>query len=458
MPRLTLALIKKKSEHNEGVVGDLEEISLHQLQIEKIEAINTCKKLKILYLQNNIINKIEGVNHLRDLEYLNLAVNNIRRIEGLRQCEFLNKLDLTVNFIPLKWLESSIDELAYNQHLAQLFLVGNPCADWGGCQDYVIARVRTLKRLDGKEVTKGVRLKAIQRLPQLKKELAQLAADELRKEAEAEAHKAKKKAKAEAEMEDTDLPEIEDIETLEELEADGEEEEELEEYTPELRTRMYREVDKEQEEKEKQKDHLKVPQRRYDEEHRKKVAETRAAEAEGKLNQCNQGGFQFFFDEDRDNLMVKVELPKNLSSDLIDVDVQPTYLSIVCKTKVLRLKFDEEVSPDSGKCQRSQATGVLSLTLPKVVKGREVSGYKYDPELRSQRNKLKETQSDRTRKLTRKQKKGDLIYADAAAAAAAKPRAVNIRGIVSSGDEPLLVARTTTAADDDDDDEPPPLD
>ena len=59
MPRLTLALIKKvghtlcrprkyplhlrgplhwqKSEHNEGVVGDLEEISLHQLQIEKVD-------------------------------------------------------------------------------------------------------------------------------------------------------------------------------------------------------------------------------------------------------------------------------------------------------------------------------------------------------------------------------------------------------------------------------------
>lgn len=439
-------------------MGDLEEISLHQLQIEKIEAINTCKKLKILYLQNNIINKIEGVNHLRDLEYLNLAVNNIRRIEGLRQCEFLNKLDLTVNFIPLKWLESSIDELAHNQHLVQLFLLGNPCSDWEGCVDYVIARVKTLKRLDGKEITKGVRLKAIQRLPQLKKELARLTADELRKDAEAEAKKAKEKAKAAAEMEDTDLPEIEDIETIEELNADGEEEEELEEYTPEVRTKMYREVDKEQEDKEKSKDHLNVPRRRYDEEHRKTVEETRAAEAEGKLNQCNQGGFQFFFDEDRDNLMIKVELPKNLSSDLIDVDVQPTYLSIVCKNKVLRLRFDEEVSPDSGKCERSQATGVLTLTLPKVVKGRELSSYKHDPELRAQRNKLKETRGERTRTLTRNQKKGDLIYADAAAAAAAKPRAVNIRGIVSSAEEPLLVARTTSAADEDDDDEPPPLD
>ncbi len=32
MVRLTRDLIKKKSEHNEGIVGDLEEISLHQVK------------------------------------------------------------------------------------------------------------------------------------------------------------------------------------------------------------------------------------------------------------------------------------------------------------------------------------------------------------------------------------------------------------------------------------------
>ena len=33
MVRLTRDLIKKKSEHNEGVMGELEEISLHQVTI-----------------------------------------------------------------------------------------------------------------------------------------------------------------------------------------------------------------------------------------------------------------------------------------------------------------------------------------------------------------------------------------------------------------------------------------
>ena len=47
MVRLTHKLIRKKSEHNEGTMADLEEISLHQLEIEKIENLD-CKKLKIL--------------------------------------------------------------------------------------------------------------------------------------------------------------------------------------------------------------------------------------------------------------------------------------------------------------------------------------------------------------------------------------------------------------------------
>lgn len=43
----------------------------------------TCRKLKILYLQNNIISKMENLHHMKDLQYLNLALNNIEKIEGL---------------------------------------------------------------------------------------------------------------------------------------------------------------------------------------------------------------------------------------------------------------------------------------------------------------------------------------------------------------------------------------
>lgn len=79
---------------------DLEEISLHQMDIESIENLDLyCRHIKILLLQNNLIDKMENLNKLRELEYLNLALNNIEIIEGLGNCESLNKLDLTCNFI-----------------------------------------------------------------------------------------------------------------------------------------------------------------------------------------------------------------------------------------------------------------------------------------------------------------------------------------------------------------------
>ena len=90
MGRITKELIRKKSEHNEGVISTLEEISLHQLELEKIESLEVfCRHLKILFLQNNIIEKIENVDKLRELEYLNLAVNSVSMIEGLSNCESL---------------------------------------------------------------------------------------------------------------------------------------------------------------------------------------------------------------------------------------------------------------------------------------------------------------------------------------------------------------------------------
>ena len=44
----------------------LEEISLHQQNIERIEQLNhLCPRLKILYLQNNLISRIENLQKLK---------------------------------------------------------------------------------------------------------------------------------------------------------------------------------------------------------------------------------------------------------------------------------------------------------------------------------------------------------------------------------------------------------
>lgn len=86
MPAITRELLRKRAEHNEGIISTLEEVSLHQEELEGINEVlgASCRKIKILYLQNNIISKIENLTHLKDLEYLNMALNNVRKIEGLQ--------------------------------------------------------------------------------------------------------------------------------------------------------------------------------------------------------------------------------------------------------------------------------------------------------------------------------------------------------------------------------------
>ena len=59
MVRITEDLVRKRSEHNEMEISTLEELSLHQQDIEKIEYLDKwCRDLRILYLQSNLIDKI----------------------------------------------------------------------------------------------------------------------------------------------------------------------------------------------------------------------------------------------------------------------------------------------------------------------------------------------------------------------------------------------------------------
>ena len=114
--------LKKRAEHNYGRLFDLEEISLHQLNIRKIENLDKfCRQLRIIYLQDNAITKLENLKRLKCLDYLNVSMNVIETIEGLDGCENLRKLDLTLNFVGQL---SSVLNLRKNQHLEELYLVG----------------------------------------------------------------------------------------------------------------------------------------------------------------------------------------------------------------------------------------------------------------------------------------------------------------------------------------------
>ncbi len=74
-------------------------------------------------------------------------------------CEFLKKLDLTVNFVGEL---TSIESLEGNYHLTDLYLTGNPCSDYEGYRDYVISTLPQLKNLDGVEIKKSDRIRALQ--------------------------------------------------------------------------------------------------------------------------------------------------------------------------------------------------------------------------------------------------------------------------------------------------------
>ena len=83
------------------------------------------------------------------------------------------------------------------------------------------------------------------------------------------------------------------------------------------------------------------------------VEEQRQKEREqgSSVRQCNQGHYEFRLeDEDGEgNIALTVQIPRFIDTSLIDVDVQPTYVSVIVKNKTLRLTLPEEVKPDEGK-------------------------------------------------------------------------------------------------------------
>lgn len=299
MPHITRALLKLRSEHNEGIISTLEEISLHQQELESINEVlgMTCRKLKILYLQNNIIPKMENLFHLKDLEYLNLALNNVQKIEGLQNCEFLKKLDLTINFIDFDELRDSIEHLVSRKCLVDLFMMGNPAqAKWDKFNLYVIAKLPQLQNLDGTEITRSMQIQARQQLPKLEAELERLAGPVRIEKAMKEANKPPAPVKPAAST--SKVRELAEGEEVEDGPVEEEtDENEMTENTPEARVKVlldccfsllcwywniqiYQELAQQKKEKEEREKVNKPKERDYEKEQVLSVAEIRAKESE----------------------------------------------------------------------------------------------------------------------------------------------------------------------------------
>ncbi|CAO1343903.1 unnamed protein product [Diamesa tonsa] len=336
MVKITIELIRKKSEHNELCVTTLEELSLHQENIEKLELIHdVCRDLKILLLQSNLIAKIENLNKLKKLQYLNLAINNVEKIENLTGLESLQKLDLTLNFIGEL---TSVESLQFNYNLEELYLTGNPCTDYPCYRDYVISSLPQLKTLDGVEVTRTERFKAQQSLMENRHDIIQL-------QAKYQITRDEQKLRVQSEIEEMENIDLDDEEKLKEFW--NRKSENCPEVRKEIASKSKREnADKKVEKK------VKIIPRLFADCGRPYC-----------LNLCK---LEFTFQDNDDTYELDLHVYKFLDTSLIDVDVQINYVRVTIKGKVFQMALKDEIKIDESSSKRSQATGHLLIIMPKL--------------------------------------------------------------------------------------------
>ena len=338
MGRITQELLRKRAEHNDGILSTLEEISLHQENIERIENLEYyCRHIKILYLQDNIIEKLENLDKLKELEYLNLAVNSIQKIENLEKCESLNKLDLTMNFVDIEDLKKSCDCLSKVYSLREIYLTGNPCEKFKYCKQYVIGRCPQLVIYNGDEIKKSERIKAKEMMDTMEKEL-------------------EKESKEHIIFKQND-PSQKDPNK----------------YTVEYRRKLYKDLEKEKLENERKKKEDASKGSLWD--GPIKEGPPPVYKENGEVRICNQGRYEVFLDEDIYTTAIttfRIKLPKFLDTSQIKVDLNPNYVRVDVKGKITQWRFENDIIVEKATVQRSTTTGVLEIKAPIVgIKPRE---------------------------------------------------------------------------------------
>lgn len=276
------------------------------------------------------------------MEYLNLAMNNVTTIENLEKCESLVKLDLTMNFITLKGL-LKLDRLAVNHSLRQLFLMGNPCADFEGYRSFVIGTLPQLTHVDGTDVTHVERIIARQRLRHITEDLEKAAAAETATTASVDEI---------ASMEPDARPWCAATRIL-----DNE-------------VKMTTSSSK-----------VKQSQDHFDD---NRDAFDALPDDIADVKQKNQGDFDFKLTDSEDETSIELEINVGtiIDTSLIHVDIHPKLVRVKIKGELLQLKLLHEVATDASVAERSKATGKLVITMPKLnwhLKPKSVVG---DPKTR----------------------------------------------------------------------------
>ncbi|XP_049870002.1 protein tilB [Pectinophora gossypiella] len=356
MVRITVEMVRKKTEHHECLLGPVEEIALHQENIEKIEYLQDwCPKLKILLMQSNLIGKIENLNKLKHLTYLNLALNNIEVIENLERCESLEKLDLTLNFIGDI---VSVENLVDNYNLENLYLTGNPCTDYDNYRDYIIGTLPQLAYLDGKDIERSDRIKALQNLPYIRADILFEQENYLQK-------RRKQKTRLEKDISNKWENEYKDMDADERNKKFWAEKCE---HAPEVRHEIERMRQ------------LKLQSYETEKPQAEEKRQYKFFAPDGRPFNINQARLDFkFIDSEPDKYILDLAVYKHLDTSLIDCDVEPNYVRVMVKGKIFQIHLPKDVDTSHSTVRRSQLTGHLLVTMPianvvvkKVVHGSPV--------------------------------------------------------------------------------------
>jgi len=381
MVRITVDLVRRRAEHNEGRLSTLKEVSLHQQNIERIEGIgNWCKELEILYLQNNVISRLEKLNKLKDLNYLNVAINNISYIRGLERCEFLAKLDLTMNFVDAPRGLLSLEKLRVNDRLVDLYMTGNPCCDYEGWKEFVIGSIPSLQRIDGAVIKPSERIVANQRVAKIRekllREVRELGLDD-----------------GGAEDVLSDVSDEEDDVDFEYVDNNA-----PQPWNKKTRLRDARQQDREREEQE---DKRKQNQQALFSNPPKPRREDfdPLPEDGSRIFQKNEGQWDYTLDESDDgkDLVLDIAVGKYLATELIKSDVRPEVVRLLIKGKLFQIVLPEPVQSDKAAAARSKLTGHLVITMPKVKPNEALVAEKARLKLEKELAEFRAAQAGRTK-------------------------------------------------------------
>ncbi|KAK7489056.1 hypothetical protein BaRGS_00019717 [Batillaria attramentaria] len=244
--------------------------------------------------------------------------------------------------------------------------------------------------LDGREIEKSERIKAVQDFGLIRPRIIQQQ-EEYRKKREEEGDKTDNKEETKPGFDGRWYTDINDSDKK--VDAEKEHQKKVDDfwqekvpYTPESRLDVHEHL-KELKEKDEKKDHEdKAPQRRLFEmftaDHEDKPPQRRLFADDGRPFNINESNDQAPVYSRPGSIQVSnvyacltvtrlqstldLAVFRHLDTSLMDCDVQPNYVRVTLKGKVFQLCLTEEVNAERSTAKRSQTTGHLLIIMPKA--------------------------------------------------------------------------------------------